>query len=99
MLKLVIYSTLIYGIYYAFTLYVLYTIGQKLTIECNFNLDEIKELKIRKASSSEIEMYVHKKYTCLKEKQNSIENFFFPVPENWINPPLGSLTYDKLPNS
>lgn len=98
-IKFSVYSALAYGIYYAFTLYILYTIAQTGTNECNFNHAEIDDLKSKKASSLEIEMFMHKKFSCLKEKQSPIQTFFFPVPENWINPPPGSITYDETPDS
>ena len=99
-IKLCVYSALAYGIYYVFTLYILYTIAQTATIECDFKDFSdagIQKLKARKASSLELEMLMHKSFSCLKEKQNPVQTFFFPVPENWINPPPGSITYDKLP--
>lgn len=99
--KIGVFSILAYGIYRAFTLYVLYTISQTALMECGFeDFSEagIQELKARKASSLELEMIMRKNFSCLKEKQNGVQNFFFPVPENWINPPPGSITYDKLPS-
>jgi len=98
-IKFGVYCALAYGIYYVFTLYVVYTIAQTAKSECNFNRDEIQELKSKKASNLEIEMFMHKKFSCLKEKQTPIQAFFFPVPENWINPPPGSVTYDDIPDS
>jgi hypothetical protein len=98
-IKLTVYSALAYGIYYVFTLYIFYTIAQTATSECNFNSDEVQELKTKKASNLEIEMFMHKRFSCLKEKQNPIQTFFFPVPEKWINPPPGSITYEDIPNS
>lgn len=97
-IKFSIYGALAYGAYYVFTLYILYTIALTATSECNFNHSEVDDLKTRKASSIEIEMFMHKKFSCLKEKQSPLQTFFFPVPENWINPPPGSVTYDKIPD-
>lgn len=98
-IKLLIYSMLACGGYYAFSLYILYTIAQTATNECNFNNADVQVLKARKASNLEIEMFMHKRFSCLKEKQNPVQTFFFPVPENWINPPPGSVTYENLPSS
>lgn len=98
-IKFSVYSAFVYGIYYAFTLYILYTIAQTATTECNFNNAEVDELKLKKASNLEIEMFMHKRFSCLKEKQSPIQTFFFPVPENWINPPPGSITYEDIPGS
>ena len=97
-IKLSVYGALAYGVYYVFTLYILYTIALTATSECNFNHAEVQELKTKKASSLEIEMFMHKKFSCLKEKQSPLQTFFFPVPENWINQPPGSVTYEKIPD-
>lgn len=47
---------------------------EKISVESKLNTNE--QLKI----SSRI-------FTCVREKQSSIERLIFKVPENWINPP------------
>jgi hypothetical protein len=93
-IKILVYLLISYGIYYAIKLYIVYTIALTGANECNFG--EIEELKSRKPSNLEVEQFMHKKFSCLKEKQNPIQTFFYPVPENWINPPPNSVTYHDL---
>jgi len=78
-IKLFIYCMVAYVIYYAFNFYILYTIAQTAMSECDFkdfNEVEIQKLKERKASNFELEMLMHKKFSCLKEKQNPVQTFF-----------------------
>ncbi len=63
--------------------------------ECS-SLKKACELVKREASGEEVENYMHNTFSCIKQKQTYFESLFLPIPEKWINPPAGSVTYKSL---
>ena len=80
--------------YKAIGLYVYYTIAETMA-QCT-SMEEIASLKSRKAPGVEVEKFMHTTYSCVKEKENSIQAHYFQVPDNWLNPPPGSVTYESI---
>lgn len=63
---------------------------------CGITREGIVDLKMRKAPGWELERFMHDKFSCLKKSQNFIENYYYPIPDKWINPPPGSVSYKDL---
>ena len=81
------YKALSYYSFYSFAIH---------SGECGVSKMAMEDLKKRQAPSWEVEKFLHDKYSCVKEKQTPIDKFFHPIPENWINPPPGSVTYEDI---
>lgn len=95
-LKYVFCGILVFVSYMALQIYAMFSVSKKLVVECGMSKEAMDDLVRRKAPGWEVEKFTHEKYSCLNNKQNIVENFFFPVPENWINPVPGSLTYKDV---
>ncbi len=95
-LKYCFYCFLAFISYKGLNYYALFSSAKKMTSVCGLTREAMDDLKKRRAPNWEVEKFMHDKYSCLKENQNFIENFYFPVPDNWINPPPGSVTYEDI---
>lgn len=58
-----------------------------LSKECASSSDLEKISAESKLSTNEQLKISSKIFTCVREKQGSIERLIFKVPENWVNPP------------
>ncbi|MDO6388465.1 hypothetical protein [Uliginosibacterium sp. 31-12] len=98
-IKYAVVAILAFATYKALGLYLLYTNSKKMVFECGATREAMNDLKKRKAPNWEVERFMHEKFSCLTQKQNFLEKLVFPVPDNWINPPPGSVSYDKIPGN
>jgi hypothetical protein len=95
--RIALFALVAFVAYKAIGFYVFYTFANSVVAQCT-SLDEIASLKIRKASGTEVERFMHTTFSCVKEKQNLIQAHYFPVPDKWLNPPPGSVTYKDIPD-
>lgn len=89
----------IFGVvgYQVLKFYALHTLDTEVLVSC-VGPHEMSELKARKAPPADIEEFMRVKFGCIASKQNALQAFFFKIPETWLNPPPGSVTYEDLPD-
>lgn len=95
--KIALFTLVAFGAYKAVGFYVFYSFAKNVAGQCT-SLEEMAALKQRKASGPEVERFMHTTFSCVKGKQNFIQAHYFPVPDTWITPPPGSVTYKDIPD-
>lgn len=95
--RLVITVALGIATYHAAKFYAWHTLSTEVIIAC-VDPDEMPRMKARKAPPEEIEAFMRSAFGCVVSKQNPLQAFFFKIPETWLNPPPGSVTYEDLPD-
>lgn len=94
--KIFLISVFGFVAYKALNYYVLYAYAMTMN-ECT-DFEEAASLKRQKASGFEVEQYLHKTYSCIKQRQGFLQSIFYPVPDKWLNPPSGSVSYMDIPD-
>jgi hypothetical protein len=90
-LKFAAMVILLFVAYMAAIFYSTYRVATYLS-ECT-SLESFCELAKKKASNQEVTSAMAKAFSCAKNRQSPVEEFFVPIPKNFSNPPPESVSY------